>query len=1800
MAKSQIDLSREGGKNGTKKFNKNQLVRKLGNLNKREVGKLSIELYDNEALYDERTIESANQLLDLLNDSGINYKLIARSDGGGILAKTQGLGGNSLIITVAPKDTVQYNYKQQKNQLRDSSRYVGNINANGKNYYVDRKSEMQKSMEKYIKQNKIQKGSPEWKKLWREYFNDDRVQKFDNQKMEYIIKGLTGQLPVKTVYNKGLKRTDNKYDHAHTILDEMGRPIVNFYRMKKSAELEDFDMGFVDNYMMMKEEGVKNLESTPLLQMIKETNQEIQDKQNEAGEVTREAKGFEETTVMTPITVEGEKLNGLNLDTLLEFHDRQDIAKAIAYEIRHNPEFSMNNPTFVAEPGLKDLLMEETAGVDAEKVEPVTLGKNEYHAQKYQAILDQTQMLLERQGIENVDVYFDTDHVMHWTGQAQMYDKESESVQQFEKSGQIGQIFLPDERGLIETNFKTIEGSEDRNYNMVVGYRAYYTSNSEDKALKPQTVVLQDNKGNAYEVVATNTKDENGNYIPFRTKKGKYLRPERLPEEELIKINKKIDEFNQNNPNKQVASIGTVEVEKSLRNRLRFRGYEQSLNQQLESIVSKQALQQENDLSLDNTGLNKLYHGDVYGMRISDKNIENDAIVETYKNRVKFEDDVLYLSNRELDSDFDNENDSEYEGDDYSHRFNIKELDGIFDRSLSSDGANLGLVRYFNKNTKVLETGEVVPTPLGVSGRAKIFDDVPFSEADPGDRAMMAGNQVMKSRNVSKAQVALMTYKGYTFEDGSVVSERFAEEQGAIVNGYDEDGKPIPLEVGDKISDMHGNKSTISYVASPEDEVFKENPDLDVIMNPHSIPSRMNTGVVLEMQHNGDAQPVLYENERVADAGKLNVVITNITAKDKTKTYENEYDAEGNLTLQSTRKGRSFGVQEAWVANALELNETMKEIYGNNVQPFEKLKSYMNVTGLDFDENTNMILSNGYNSGKQVPPESIKKVELSTALDLPSEGGYMELPIEVDLPSGMKTKYLNVMPEKFRETQTLYDGERMYHEYSSAYSRISKSALEYDEIEDRYKVQLQDKFEHIENQDLSQIDLKNEEQRQALRKELSNKEDIQEFQRAVSSMDKEHKEQAKKLQGNVNALTSRIIEDKLGGRSHLKETLDEYGDRHMSRNKDSQAVKRSIIKGEIMGKQVPNSVTSVVTAEPNVDIDTIKVSEDIYNKLDLKSADQQVLLWRDPALHDGSMRSFKVEKDENLVGVGINPLVTESFGMDFDGDTVGVYAPKSKEAQNELKEKASIEKNLLDATSKEFSGNIGMDFVAGAYKEGYIYDENNTIEQGPLLNREHELVDNDGKTLSPKDQLQFMLNEMAHQENGANKINELWKDVVTTNKNIAASKVDFKDRESFKDSVMHMAKIGAKGKPNGIENQDIEKNKQDFEAQNGRKITYLERMQDPEKYIANSSTVMDYYDRGLEMHEAKTRMLNGDKQGYADYQALYNPYTTVELENGEKDQVRNLGSLAYDQDKTRMAQSGKTDLTGLAGAKSQTLVSLMYDKENGAMAAMEVTEPLTQATLKLKHDPALTPEIKALMSDYDDMLNKGGYTKEEFTNDFKEMYDKVGLDVRDEHLHEVFATLSEKDEQGIERTTPIQDKIEKDMSPLLKANLYGYDAMKESASGIEKRTELDNKQYETMTLNRNNEWELKDTSSSNKNYGNMGELKAIALGKTKVEDAQFNNFKQGPKSAMHIPAKLNTITISNREKIAEKFAKENECGMYKNMERSNPPKKMQQQPGIKKVEPNNKVRFISEKQTKDINEDISREQEELEGYDMEL
>lgn len=1683
------------------RFDKNILVDMLKNIPQKERAKLKTKLTDQMAQYNADTVNRGNQVLNFLKDEGYTYDVLARADGKGLMAKLRNLGGSDFLVTIASND-------DPSRRNSNGASVVGNVVMDNRSFYTNTR-------------------------------NTTGLQNsFD------MIKALTGKVKVKATENKSNK---NNYDVAYDILDDNGRSISRFFRgrsreLPKDLQVETEEMELDDDFAeAFGAEQAANI--SPLQRLIEDTNFRIEQEANEDNLISIVNQGFREDIEVHPIEVEDYKTyNNLDLDMLLALNDRNTISDAIVEEMVRNEDFDLRNESITAEEGLKDLLMEATAGIRTNELESVEIDPN------YQQVLDIVRENLEKQSIENVDVRFDEDHVVHWSGNIVDRDKSGNEISRSERSGMIGQIFLPDENGVINTNFKTIEENSDRNYKMVPSYTAYYADRSgfqyvpktvhatiegrtgdfvvresgevfympEARGQKPRPWTKEEltperlsqfqesirkfnnNKksGKTYSPIAV-TEQQKTRLEPMTTMynnkevvadvdgnplivNGKTFIKEQFPENVLRRQIASIQKRNAKNPDNPIPMIGTKEVTPSLRDAIRLRGFEQSLNQSIEAVVARQVLQNDSRLK-DNNSLNKLYHGDVYGTRIKNDNLAYDSILETYKRRVRFPNEITNLTADELDEHtvLDSSGNPVETKKTATHRHNLKAFEGIFDRSLSSDGQALGKIRYLNDGVVVNEDGSLNVPDDNYKSTAPIFNDLDYyTWGDPSDRTMMGANQVIKSRNVAKSRVALMTYKGYTFEDGSVISEKFAKEQGAIVNGYDENGEPIPLEVGDKISDSHGNKSTISYIATPEnDKLFEENPDLDVIMNPHSIVSRMNTGVVLEMQGEATEQEPLrditYNGVKVAESGLLNVVVTDITAKDKTHTYEK---GEGRL-------GRSFGVQEAWVANALNLDGVMDEIYGHNEKSFERLRQYLNVTGIDIDEDGVMYDSTGIKYDAEtgeynMPIVDLENYDKSQGLELPEGDSALKLPFKVELPSGKSTDLIKVLPEEYRKTQELYDGGRMYHDYSRVYSDLADLSSDFIE----WRNEMDQKVE----QDLSQIDFSKQSDFEAFLDNFTDEKERQEAKRYVETAQN-------RMQGKMSQLTDRVIDDKLGGRM----TYDEDKDRSL---KDTEAIKRSIMKRDIMGHQVPHSATSVVTANPNVDMNTLKVSPEIFEKMNLKDPENdRVLLWRDPALHDGSMRSFKIEKDESIVGVGINPLVTESFGMDFDGDTVGIYAPKSKEAQHDLRTKSALENHLIDPTSEKFTGNIGMDFVSSAYQAGYVGE---SITQGPLKGRENEIKD-----MNAKDQLHFMLTEMAQKEDGYEEINQLWKDTVTSEEyNIGASTIDLKDRESFKESMMRQARIGAKGKEAGV-SSDVEQKFDSLEAQRGQKIPYSDKMRDKQFRSPNGNgnkpTVMQHYDRALYMKDLSDTIKNSKDETSKNIAGKQLKYMLTpghykkDNKTGMIEWKEHYGSLARDYNRTREAQAGKVDLTGRAGSKSQMLVSVMFDQPEGAMSAMEVTEPLTQATLKLKHNPDDTPKIEELLNDYDKMLKDGGLDREGFVDKFKGkdgMYTKVGLDVNDKHLNQVFDTLS--DGNGKDAVTrPIDQVLNEKMSPLMKANMYGYDSIKEM---------------------------------SNNNTKNLSK---IAKGYT---DVSLESFKDGENSGKHVPKELNKVTSPSMEKAAEK------------------------------------------------------------------
>ena len=1684
--------------------------------------KLLKQSLNQDDVYSRETVLQAERLLRYLNDSGMNYELSPRDDGHGLLANVR-IGKNKYQVTVM----TNYRDDGEKHGTKKlhGAANVGNLSVNGHNYFGN-------------------SGLAIYEK--RAY--DDKGRRTPQRLLEMMSgKGLENE----SMSNLVLRRPISKNAAADLMyLYPSVSSQMMFGRYSNDSEDE-----LVDE--------VIDEDLSPLEKMVRETNTSIRMRlEDMSSDDLAENENADEPQEI--VLEDTDTFKGLNLDTLLAYNNRDDISEALLSELHAGKKINLYDPKIKGTPGLKNLLINETAGVDDVRQDERTLPNN------YRLFLDKFKQRMTKLGVTPRDVHFDKDHVIHWNAL-----RNGEVLK-----GSIGQVFLPDKNGVVKTGFKDglnpdqikdlknkevgyqlnlggyhyeriqvndetgsyrawkrdIEVPDEKdptkvktsgivtdkelmtlaqqqNYYVIPGYHGYYTSNQ--KWDVPLTCTVKVDGKNQVVYASTNSSgrmrhpfvDPNGNYVQF-VDDGK---------DQMVKLRELNKSYREQG---MIDQIGVERKMMPLHKRLRVRGYDQVMDEMVDDALASQIIRQESNLR-DTSILNKLYHGDLYGQRISENELSRKGILDTLRNTVRFDNSVLDMTPVELGAKqvIGNDGCPQFDVDDrpvleqITHRDNIPELMAIFDPSMTADGKALGVKRAFVHGVHVNPDGSVERSHT--FSRSDVFDHLPHSEADPEDRSSMAANQYLKAREVvDKTNVALMTYKGYTFEDGCVVTDKYAKEH--------------DLKIGDKLSDCHGNKTTISYIADPkqeEDNFFKENPDLDIVWNPHSVPTRFNTGVVMEMQDDPDHIKSLYHNgKKVGEMGHLSVIVTNITAENKTHTYEDEFDDHGNLVEKANRVGRSFSNQLGWSVASLDMGNVMREAYHRNGRDFGDLRSYLNVTGIDLDENgvpfTKLPDEIDPATGKPVNATIIKP---GRDVELPAEGGYLELPVEVELESGFKTKFLPVLDESHRKGMDLYDGEFKVHEYSNDYIRIARRAARYNEV----------------------------------------KEQLDADPSKTTERDEILKKEANALQSNVSHFGRSVVKDHLGGPTY-RET-DKFGNERVSQ--DTQAIKRSLVKRHIFGAEVPNSATSVVTANPKLDLDHIEVSPDIYKRLNFKEQNDRVLLWRDPCLHGGSARSFNVQVNEKLTGVAINPLVTDSFGMDFDGDTVGLWAPRTREAQHDLAEKGSIKSHLI-GPHDEFDGNISQDLCAAAYKAGFV---GSTIKKGTPLYGRTSINAKPLAKMKPKDQLVEMFTEMAHQPDGDKKIVDVWRKTVCSDYNIGASHINVSTRNEFVDSLMDMAATGAKGKVDAI----ADKSDLDY----GDKLSYSDRINGKTNGVVKATgplipqftTALGYYDRGLEIAQIKEDMksqlhahvvaekkalpqrldkyyktpcrvsglikhVGGLRELSTDNQVQYRNIVFEYKKTGKKpsaeiiktlkeniivhdtpeakhvlrkeaiaqkcdqsanpdiglmyqalndgrnvkpqtvEQLRALygiqrkrvvyhtrdqsnqlhtkvkvaepnGSWLKDYQDTRKARAGKVDYTGIAGKKSQQLAGIAFDTDPKTLeAALEMTEPLTQATVQLKHDPALVPVVHETLTEWGNVLDKGGLTREQFRETVDNLYGgtnknpklNLGLHVENRYKDQVFDMIVGDDG----KTRQIDDVIQDKETSLMKTSLNGFDTIK--------------------------------------------------------------------------------------------------------------------------------------------------------------
>ena len=691
---------------------------------------------------------------------------------------------------------------------------------------------------------------------------------------------------------------------------------------------------------------------------------------------------------------------------------------------------------------------------------------------------------------------------------------------------------------------------------------------------------------------------------------------------------------------------------------------------------------------------------------------------------------------------------------------------GYTDSVLTGSGKNQGIVRYLVEGTQVTPDGKIIPSE-DKNARAPIMSTEPMRYRDyiPADRVQMVGSNYLTAsgvagldervrsdgRSVKGVGIAQMTLQGLTFDDGAVVSSRFANSMQVLGEG----GTLRPMMSGDKICDFAGNKSVEAKVIdvdmSREDaekagvlpawELFRMNPDLDIVQAPYSAVSRFNAASAkLLMEHPMDLK---LPDGRVGESclGFAPVIITCHTAHEHTKKYGDDEIKAG--------RGRKISAQLAWAFSAKDAVNIMDECFSGNNSVVTNFREMLNVMGLDMDETGELRESYQPHEGESryvfhLPDEdTIANTEVNDLVNLFSDqvdnrGGFLELPFELELPSGQMTAQLSpdecsrsdhamyalpVLSAHMRSGQTFEDGTSMTHDYTNQYTRIFSNAIQYLEAE-----------------------------------KAGDAKKMYQCKAAVETA--------------YGVITESIRTRKFD-------------------------TKHNAMRDDFMSHKMPNSATAIWTPDTKLNLDEVAMNSEMMKNLGVEEG-EYTMMWRDPILRDYGCRFMKVRRDDSLTGVAVHPLVAISFDGDFDGDSGGLWTPKRAASIREAMAKFSFQNNLLDTTKMRENGdyalfwNDSMDVISAEFADDVLYQQEREAgmpERETLHDRrmaiEHEVNEvyrdmtlSDEERFQKNSALLDLMSEWAHD---------------ALNHTMATELISYKDAKTHMQSLVDMVDHGAKG-----------------------------------------------------------------------------------------------------------------------------------------------------------------------------------------------------------------------------------------------------------------------------------------------------------------------------------------------------------------------------------------------------------------------
>ena len=929
-----------------------------------------------------------------------------------------------------------------------------------------------------------------------------------------------------------------------------------------------------------------------------------------------------------------------------------------------------------------------------------------------------------------------------------------------------------------------------------------------------------------------------------------------------------------------------------------------------------------------------------------------------------------------------------------------EEADGYFDPIATATGTNQGITRYLVESAKVNSDGFIEKGDA--DDRTPIMKDGVFrySSCNPFDRNQMTFSNIMTSeRVVKKVGTAQMTFGGWNFDDGYIISADFAKDHRVV----GADGSMRNLAIHDKIMDMNGNKGVIALVVDRNDTEetlkekavanrseawwnknkgamltavawFKANPGLDVVGAPYPAVSRFNGGSARELMENPqdlkapdiDTYSQLTGDKELANKlaeqsvkleagngclGETTYIITHHMGDKKSLVYDEDAMRAG--------RGRRASAQLAWGLAANDCPKLLNELYATNDGAYVNFREYLVTMGLDMSPTAELLTQYEPQPGEtrnvfEIPSEieftekGKPKASMLSQFDvlLSQNGGVMEIPFPLQMPSGATTPVLNadksnvissdtefaaagyvkndgvyvrqnssvkdgetfglpVMSSSLRSGTEMLDGSSATHEYTNSYRQIYEQSLIY--IGARNAFNNPDADEAAKNA-------------------------------AAKTMEAAKRDAQTAYDIITEDVKNRVFEGK-----------------------------HNYYRDHLMSNRLSDSATQVWSADPTLELDEIAMPESTMKKLHIREG-EFVLTWRDPVISTGGVRLLKAVRNNELTGVAINPAIDKSYEGDFDGDSIGMNKIKSKEALYEAIDKLSQQANLIDYESKtsadqqyyKLSTQDALDIkTAKALKSelGDIYD--NLVKEANEVEADKRAIGTVTEEIRKRRQAvlekesTFVRGAFAGEFGGA--------------------MISFKDAQAHLESVFNYVQQGAKGKPSKMK---------DYAEQAGFKFEFAYGS-DPKNPVGIA--------KGAEL-------LEGSLKGRADDEGV--EYAT---------EVKAFG-------------------TGIAGMYPQR--GMAACRNIAAEAVLGLTHPVTQANLQIKHDvemanviyPMLQGPIRELWRGR--VIEQGGdgswnvqkdnngkpvqAKTDAWEKNLSEIYDKVlGCPVNPDYVHEIATHCSE-------------------------------------------------------------------------------------------------------------------------------------------------------------------------------------------------